>query len=63
VRHYSISSDNGTLPIKLDWAKKTKGEQTNYVCTPDVEDMGKELGLGTKPVPPERRRKYTTAIL
>jgi hypothetical protein len=25
--------------------------------SPDVEDMGKELGLGTKPVPPERRRK------
>jgi hypothetical protein len=52
VRHCSISTDNGTLPIKLDWAEKTKGEQINYVCSPDVEDMGKELGLGTKPVPP-----------
>jgi hypothetical protein len=44
------------LPIKLDWAEKTKGEQTNYVCSPDDEDMGKELGLGTKPVPPERTK-------
>jgi len=57
VRHCSISTENGTLPIKLDWEEKTKGEQTNYVCSPDEEDMGKELGLGTKPVPPERRRK------
>jgi hypothetical protein len=59
VRHCSISTDNGTLPIKLDWADKTKGEQINYVCSPNVEDMGKELGLGTKPVPPERRSKNT----
>ena len=57
MRHCSISIDNGILPIKLDWVEKTKGEQTNYVCSPDEEDMGKELGLGTKPVPPERRRK------
>jgi hypothetical protein len=49
------------LPIKLDWVEKTKGEQTNYVCSPD-EDMGKELGLGTKPVPPERRRKKLWAL-
>jgi hypothetical protein len=27
-----------------------------------VEDMGKELGLGTKPVPPERRKKNTNAF-
>jgi hypothetical protein len=51
------------LPIKLDLAEKTKGEQKNYVCSPDVEDMGKELGLGTKPVPPERRRKSTAYTL
>jgi hypothetical protein len=43
--------------------KKTKGEQTNYVCSPDVEDIGEELGLGTKPVPPERRRKSTVASI
>jgi hypothetical protein len=27
-----------------------------------VEDMGKELGLGTKPVPPERRIKILKAF-
>jgi hypothetical protein len=43
--------------------KKTKGEQTNYVCSPDVEDTGEELGLGTKSVPLERRRKSTVIIL
>jgi len=43
--------------------KKTKGEQTNYVCSPDVEDTGEELGLGTKSVPQERRRKSTIVIL
>jgi hypothetical protein len=47
----------------LDWAEKTKGEKTNCACSPDVEDMGKELGLGTKPVPPERRRKSTIPIV
>jgi hypothetical protein len=63
VRHFSISTDNGTFPIKLDWADKTKGEQTNYVSSPNAEDMGKEIGLGTKPVPPERSRKNTLNIL
>jgi hypothetical protein len=51
------------LPIKLDLAETTKGEYTNFVYSPYVEDMGKELGLGTKPVPPERRRKSTIYIL
>ena len=43
--------------------KKTKGEQTNYVCSPDVEDTEEELGLGTKSVSPESMRKSTVIIL
>jgi hypothetical protein len=47
----------------LDWRYKNKRGTDSYVCSPDVEDMGEELGLGTKSVPPERRRKSTVAIL
>jgi hypothetical protein len=43
--------------------KKTKGKQTYYVCFPDVKNIGEEPSLGTKSVPPERRRKSTSAIL
>ena len=41
--------------------RKTKGEQTKSV--PQVEGLGEENGLGTKFVPPERRRKSTIVIL
>jgi hypothetical protein len=51
------------LSINLDWEEKTKGEKTIHAFSPDVEDMGKELRLGTKSVPPERRRKSTDAIV
>jgi hypothetical protein len=43
--------------------KKTKGKQIYNICFPDVEDMGEESGLGTKSVPPERRRKSTVPTI
>jgi len=42
--------------------KKQKGNR-HIVCFPDVEDMGEEIGLGTKSVPPERRRKSTVPTI
>ena len=52
----SVNSDNLLVNKTEVGGKNTKGEHT-YVCSPDVEDMGEELGLSTEPVPPERRRK------
>ena len=43
------------------WVSKKKG--TDIVRAPDVEDMGEEFGLGTKPFPQKRRRKSTIAIV
>jgi len=59
----AICIDNSLINKIGLGGKKTKGEQTNYVCSPDVEDTGEELGLGTKSVPQERRRKSTIVIL
>jgi hypothetical protein len=59
----SLYADN-LLVIKIGLGgKKTKGEQTNYVCSPDVDGIGEELGLGTKSVSLERRRKSNLIIL
>ena len=36
---------------------------TDTVRSPDVENMGEEFGLGTKPFPQKRRRKSTITIV
>ena len=43
---------------------KTKGEQAGVLLSApaNVEDMGEGSSLGTRSVPPERRRKNTISV-
>ena len=46
------------------WIVEKKGEQTGLkLSVPRWEDIGEKFGLGTKSVPPERRRKSTIRIV